>query len=603
MIKKKYFYLLLLILATVTDTQSMGYATALKAASDTFLKKDYVSACCLQVDKKQEELKVLTDQYAKQHDSPSTEKAKATITANDGFALIDNKEEQVATAIFEVPDKSTLYALSEDEIIKAKELFQIQFAENKGTYKIVHFLYNDKNILPENKAQAIYLLYSPYLKNNETRYTANTLQANPLNEFQKKIICPKSNLPNNLQNEGQSKLAQLKSALSNKLSPKKEGFLGTTKIKTDKGFCKIEDIKVGDLVACYDEKNKTQTYSKITHVNKARLAKHLQIKIDDEIIQVAPDHQFYVPYTEAWISASDLKDNPDFRKFIDPNIKAIKEVHEALDVVRITVDKEHNFYITDKNILVHNSIPVVIELMIKFGEGVAVSWEVLAPSLAAGSIAFMAWMDGKYSSKNGIFNPDISGMTQKVVPMSPADQALFNANFPQFAPPGYFAAATNNSKQYVAPQPVHNTEQETSFEKNNKNPQPQTQPINQKDQKNGMSGGAPQPNQDPEKDKDKNEGHQIKINDKHGQDKHIFRNENGHLPDTPENRKLLIDTASNTKNRLGVDQNGTEWFGKTLDNGKQVWATVRNNLIRNGGVNDTPKIFNPKTGLCKTIGK
>ena len=84
------------------------------------------------------------------------------------------------------------------------------------------------------------------------------------------------------------------------------------------------------------------------------------------------------------------------------------------------------------------------------------------------------------------------------------------------------------------------------------------------------SNGPSQTGKEPDKNNDKKT--EIKINDKNGQDKHIFRRDSGHLPDTPTNRDLLIEMVKNSKNRLGADQYGTEWFGRILDSGKQVWA-------------------------------
>jgi hypothetical protein len=89
------------------------------------------------------------------------------------------------------------------------------------------------------------------------------------------------------------------------------------------------------------------------------------------------------------------------------------------------------------------------------------------------------------------------------------------------------------------------------------------------------------------------------IYDKHGQDQHIFRNKENHLQDTPENRELLTNLVKDPKNLLNSDSHGNEWYGKILDNGKQVWAVVKNNMIRNGGINNEPRTFNPKTGLCR----
>ncbi len=83
--------------------------------------------------------------------------------------------------------------------------------------------------------------------------------------------------------------------------------------------------------------------------------------------------------------------------------------------------------------------------------------------------------------------------------------------------------------------------------------------------------------------------------------KHIFRNAEGHLPDTLANRQLLVDLTSDFKNFLGSDKYGTEWFARLTKDGKQIWAGVRKGSIRYGGMNETPKIFNSGTGLSRLM--
>lgn len=79
--------------------------------------------------------------------------------------------------------------------------------------------------------------------------------------------------------------------------------------------------------------------------------------------------------------------------------------------------------------------------------------------------------------------------------------------------------------------------------------------------------------------------------------KHIFTEEEGHLPDTPENRKLLEDLANDRGAISGPDKYGNTWSKKELPNGTQVWTSVRNGIIQNGGLNTSPKAYNPQTGL------
>ncbi len=78
---------------------------------------------------------------------------------------------------------------------------------------------------------------------------------------------------------------------------------------------------------------------------------------------------------------------------------------------------------------------------------------------------------------------------------------------------------------------------------------------------------------------------------------HIFRDAPGHLADTPENRSLLQDVASDSHTTLGTDRFGNVWSAKTQSDGSQVWVQTRNGVIQNGGLNSSPRTFNPQTGL------
>ena len=85
--------------------------------------------------------------------------------------------------------------------------------------------------------------------------------------------------------------------------------------------------------------------------------------------------------------------------------------------------------------------------------------------------------------------------------------------------------------------------------------------------------------------------------------KHIFRNKKGHIEDNKENRSLLEDVANDSRNYVGSDNYGNQWYSKVLPNGKQVWVQVRNNTIQNGGINDPPLQWNNGTGYSNPKGE
>ncbi|MBE5857837.1 MAG: filamentous hemagglutinin family protein [Lachnospiraceae bacterium] len=79
--------------------------------------------------------------------------------------------------------------------------------------------------------------------------------------------------------------------------------------------------------------------------------------------------------------------------------------------------------------------------------------------------------------------------------------------------------------------------------------------------------------------------------------KHMFRNEEGHLPDTPENRKLLYELANDEKYYVGKDMWGNDWHVRQNSDGTQDWVEHQNKVISDGGKNSKPKNWDDVTGL------
>ena len=90
----------------------------------------------------------------------------------------------------------------------------------------------------------------------------------------------------------------------------------------------------------------------------------------------------------------------------------------------------------------------------------------------------------------------------------------------------------------------------------------------------------------------------VKLPKNDSQLKHIFRDSPGHLLDTPENRKMLLDLANDTKYHVGKDfENGLDWHAKLNEDGSQMWVTTKNGILQNGGINNPPIDWNTETGF------
>ena len=489
------------------------------------------------------------------------------------FFIATNPEEKRAGVIFEIPKSTEIPNLSPEDKVRLKELFTIYQVEKIGTRIGLAFTYKDENLLPEDKEQAILLLYAAYCKDEEN----DDVHAfeDILNEKQAKALGKKEKKPAKHNSKNSTQHVRIKQKYNVATPNVHEGLLGTTRVKTSTGYSALQDLKVGDFVECHDLKNHQITYSPITHADKVHLKSYISITLNGQELKVARNHQFYVPPLQEWTTAEALLADANLCSYLDPNIQDVQLINKELDVIRISVDSNHNFFITDNNILVHNYIPIVIEVFIAFeiGQGATITWAILAPTAMAIATGLFYWVTGK------------------TILESPRDLSFLPLPMEGFS--DYFSENNAAEVQFNGNNSSQNSKQ-IHYNADNNTPTSQNNP------KNNL--GGPGSSQDPDKDKNgKNKSYQdeIKINDKNGQDKHIFRNKEGHITDTPENRELLINVVKDSKNYLGTDKHGTNWYSKTLETGKQVWVTERNNLIRDGGINNSPKQFNINTGLCK----
>lgn len=136
-----------------------------------------------------------------------------------------------------------------------------------------------------------------------------------------------------------------------------------TLIRLDDGSqVKIQDIKVGDYVKSINLEEKCIEYKKVTFSGKTKSdANIILAKIDNTEIKCTKDHKFYDFINKCWsplyvgMSIGSFESDPITKRtlFKVLKVKSIKDAGKS-DVYDITVEDNHNFLITENNILSHN---------------------------------------------------------------------------------------------------------------------------------------------------------------------------------------------------------------------------------------------------------
>ncbi len=140
-----------------------------------------------------------------------------------------------------------------------------------------------------------------------------------------------------------------------------EGFAAGTLVKVPNGYERIEDLKVGDVVICWDD---THNFVErpICYVARKSIPHYVSVAIDDEFLELSANQQLYDTATASWIMVSDF-DNA-----------LIKFKEESVDVYVITVGQYHNFFVSKADICAHNFIPAIVAgISFLFGSGVEIA--------------------------------------------------------------------------------------------------------------------------------------------------------------------------------------------------------------------------------------
>jgi hypothetical protein len=128
-------------------------------------------------------------------------------------------------------------------------------------------------------------------------------------------------------------------------------FVAGTKVAvSNKGTKNIEDVEVGDLVACYDTISDTLEESAVTHTFKHPDTDGYLVV--NESLGVTPNHEIYTG--TGWVSAGNLEvgDNIQMIGGGLTKVSNIEKVDKSVTTHNLEVANRHNYYAD--GVLVHN---------------------------------------------------------------------------------------------------------------------------------------------------------------------------------------------------------------------------------------------------------
>ena len=142
-------------------------------------------------------------------------------------------------------------------------------------------------------------------------------------------------------------------------------FTEGTLVATENGSKKIEDIKEGDFVWSYNEGTGKKELKKVVELSRNTSSSLVKISVNGTEITCTPEHPFYVD--GSWIEAKDLTKGM-LLTALDGTTSPVESVNfldEKVKVYNFEVEDNHNYYVSEKGILVHNDcgIGAIIESM------------------------------------------------------------------------------------------------------------------------------------------------------------------------------------------------------------------------------------------------
>ena len=136
-------------------------------------------------------------------------------------------------------------------------------------------------------------------------------------------------------------------------------FVPGTEILTENGLVNIENIAIGMKVYSYNEEKNMVELKPVTDVMINNVDLDLaEVTVNGEKITSTAGHDYY-SVNKGWIDAclleeGDILINSDNEEVVVENVNIIKFNGELTTVHNFTVEDNHNYYVGEEKVLVHN---------------------------------------------------------------------------------------------------------------------------------------------------------------------------------------------------------------------------------------------------------
>jgi RHS repeat-associated protein len=152
-------------------------------------------------------------------------------------------------------------------------------------------------------------------------------------------------------------------AAADDITPTQGGcFTAGTLVSTPCGQKSIENIRVGDMVYAYDFESGNNVECRVAETPTNFTFYWVEIQIGDQTITATRSHLFWEQSTGTWVEAVNLHEGMEvlLQRGEVATISHVQlhELKEPQATYNLIVENEHNYYVSDDEVLVHNGYPV-----------------------------------------------------------------------------------------------------------------------------------------------------------------------------------------------------------------------------------------------------